>query len=157
MVNRNSTQAALKHLRKHLKGFRPGSPQYEYHADKVRRSGRPTATAKRICLERSAAKATASNCSDLLDPSDVQELYVKFCRRQGGISSEQGKIFRTLDGQALQGLLTGGDLKAAEKTLRLLRPPMDKAWFQAEREAEIYLSSYKRDLDVPPAPGSPIE
>ena len=97
MVARTSIKAALNYLRSHLTGFHPGSPQYEYHADKVRCSGRPMATAKRICLERSAARATArSNRSETLDPSDVQELWVKFCRRQGGISAEQTKSSATL-------------------------------------------------------------
>jgi hypothetical protein len=105
------------------------------------------ATAKRICLERSAARATArSNRVESLDPSDVQELWVKFCRRQGGISSEQTNIFRDLDRRAFQGLLTGGELKTAEKTLRLLKPPQDKAWFQDEREAEVHRSDCKRKL-----------
>jgi hypothetical protein len=144
MVAQTSIKAALKYLRRHLMGYHPGSPQYEYHADKVRCSGRPMATAKRIYRERSAAKATASNSSDSLDPSDVQELYAKCCRRQGGISSEQAKIFRHLDAQALRGLLTRGDLKAAEKIIRLLKPTQDKAWFQDEREAEVHRSGCKR-------------
>ena len=84
------------------------------------------------------------NRSETLDPSDVQELWVKFCRRQGGISAEQTNIFRDLDRRAFQGLLTGGEMKTAEKTLRLLKPPQDKAWFQDEREAEVHRSGCKR-------------
>jgi hypothetical protein len=105
------------------------------------------ATAKRICLERSAARATArSNRSETLDASDVQELWVKFCRRQGGISAEQANFFRDLDRRAFQGLLTGGELKTAEKTLRLLKPTQDKAWFRDERDAEVHRSGCKRKL-----------
>jgi len=84
-----------------------------------------------------------SNRSETLDASDVQELWVKFCRRQGGISAEQANFFRDLDRRAFQGLLTGGELKTAEKTLRLLKPTQDKAWFQDEREAEVHRSGCK--------------
>ena len=105
------------------------------------------ATAKRICLERSAARATArSNRSETLDPSDVQELWVKFCRRQGGISAEQEKIFRDLDRGALQGLLTRADLKNAASTLRLIKPTQSKAWFEEEREAEVHRQTARSHL-----------
>ena len=42
MVARNAIKAALRYLRRHLVGYNPASPQYEYHAEKVRCSGRQT-------------------------------------------------------------------------------------------------------------------
>jgi hypothetical protein len=144
MASKKCIEAAVKYLKNNLKRYRPGTPQFEHEAAKVRASGKPMRTAKQIIADLDRPRPVSrSRGSGTLDASDVQALWVKVKKRQKGfIYPEQEPRFRALDRLALLGQLEAGDLAEADKIFRQFHRPtfLDAKWVKDELEAELALS-----------------
>jgi hypothetical protein len=126
-ASRRRVTAALDYLDRNLHGLRRGTAKHEHLVGRVRASERPLSTAKAICRDYLKVDQRGPK----RDPSDVQELWLKVFKRQGRvIYPEQERIFHQLDGKAIQGNLSRGDLERADKVLRMFKAPgtLDRSW-----------------------------
>jgi hypothetical protein len=138
-ASRKRVDEALKFLDRNLHGLPRGTAKHEHLIGRVRASRRPLSTAKAICRDYLKVTRDGLEC----DPSDVQEMWVKVFRRQGRlIYPEQERIFRQLDRSAIQGTLWRGELKRADKVLRIFKAPgtLDRSWAKAELLTDLALS-----------------